>query len=1098
MNRTDLPQLTLEERASLEKRLLAQARPARTAAVSRDDSLRPLTWIQESLWSFQQLLPESPVYNVPQAVRLRGSLDVGALQQAFGALLQRHEALRTRFCTVEGTPMQAPGEASFSLELVELSHLRPSEREQAMQSYLEEQARRPFNLGMDLPVRAGLICLSGREHVLAITLHHIVSDFASLALLHDELGVFYNAFRERESPRLPALPIQFPEWAARQRTLDDRALQDGRLAYWRERLSGVPSGLAFPTDRPRAARRQFRGASRRVHLSGTLTNALKRLASQEGVTLYMLLLAAWQTLLFRYSGQTDIVTGSPVGQRADPECERMIGCLVNTVPLRTDLSGNPSFRELLRPVREVTVGAFANQALPLEGLVATLQTPGTRQDGIGALCPVMFQYLPFASPVPTLEGVEAEWLEVHTGTAKFDLALTLLEGRKGLVGDLEFDTDLFDLETIDRLLSNFTVLLESIVANPETPIEIVPILSEAEREQVVRVWNRTATEYPREATVHRVFEAQAAANPDAVALACGGETLTYGALNQQANQLAWFLVSDGIVRGARAGVCLERSPRAIAALLAILKAGAAYVPLDAEYPPDRLEQMVRDAGISVVLTSSALAHSVPADTKRLLLDREEAAIAREPVVNLPNDGTAADLAYVMFTSGSTGPPKGVAIRHRGVVRLVKGVSYASFNPEEVFLQFAPLCFDASTFEIWGPLLNGARLAVFPPEFESLEQWVRVVEQEGVTTLWLTAGLFHELVEQHLDGLRGVRQLLAGGDVLSVRHVLKALQHLPGCQLINGYGPTENTTFTCCYSFPRDWPGASSAPIGRPIANTRVYILDRHLAPVPIGVTGELCIAGDGLAQGYVNSPELNEVRFVPDPFSYIPGSRLYKTGDQVRFLANGLIEFLGRTDDQVKINGFRIHLNEVERVLQQIQDVREVVVLAETGPSGAKQLLAWVVPGPDLSAAAIRESAAAKLPAFMVPAVFMLIEALPLTANGKIDRKMLPHPSRTVPRTSNVASEPANSVQERLLRIWRTVFERDSITLADNFFDLGGHSLLAARVISRINAAFGCSLSIAALFEAPTIPALEKVLARSRHAPAPSPIGRRARPASAC
>ncbi|MHC1765980.1 MAG: amino acid adenylation domain-containing protein [Verrucomicrobiia bacterium] len=1094
MTSPDLSQLTLEQRALLERRLLARARGATPAPVAKPGSLLPLSWLQESLWFLQQLLPDSPLYNIPQAFLLRGRLELAPLQRAFGALAERHEALRTRFVTVDGTPLQQAGNEPLRVEVTDLAPLQAAERQTQRRRILDEEPKRPFDLAHDLPVRVRLIRLSEDEHVLTVTAHHIVSDWVSLAILQEELGLLYTAFLTGETPRLADVPLQFPEWAARQREFGDRAVRDGCSAYWRDRLSGAPPGLALPTDRPRPTHRLFRGSSRRLQLPSGLSGELKRLAGQEGVTLYNLLLTAWQTLLFRYSGQSDIIVGSPLTLRGDPECERMVGCLLNTVLLRTDLSGNPSFRGLLRHVREVTLAAFANQPMPFEKLDEVLQLPGGSQPGVHPFCPVMFQYLPLPPPAPKLQGLETELLQVHTATAKFDLALTLMESREGLAGDLEFDTELFDAQTIDRLAANFEVLLRNVVANPETPIEILSILTETERDIVVKTWNNTATEFPRDASVHELFQLQAAANPDAIALASGGDTLTYGALNEQANQLARLLVRHGVVPGARVGVCLERPFRSIISLLAILKTGAAYVPLDPQYPRDRLESMLRDADVCLVLTATETANALPAGAKRILLDAEPAALRNEPALNLPRPSSAEDVAYIMYTSGSTGQPKGVAVRHRGIVRLVKGAQYASFDASEVFLHFAPLCFDASTFEIWGPLLNGARLAVYPPEFESLEQFESILAREGVTTLWLTAGLFHEMVEHHLSGLKGIRQLLAGGDVLSVPHVLKFLQRFPDCQLINGYGPTENTTFTCCYRFPPDWPGVSSAPIGRAISNSQVYILDRHMAPVPVGVAGELCIGGDGLAQGYVNGPELNEARFVPDAFNPGAGSKLYRTGDQARFLPDGAIEFLGRTDDQVKMNGFRIHLGEVEAALRQVPGVRDVVVLAEAASHGSKHLLAWVVLNERLSADALRESAAARMPSFMVPAVFIPIDGLPLTPNGKIDRQRLPRPTQAAAHSAPGALAPVSAVQERLLQIWQAVFDRNDLTVADNFFTLGGHSLLATRVVSRINAAFGCHLSVSALFEAPSIPALEKKLAQTQREPVSGPIPRRARP----
>ena len=1081
--------MSLKQRALLEQRLLDHARHTHSPARLATPSPQPLSWAQESLWFFDQLVPNSPLYNIPQAFRLSGPLDRGALQQAFAAVVDRHDALRTRFYAVDGAPMQTARPASFEMGIVDLSHLPAMDRERNWQRLLDEEVKRPFDLTTDLMIRARLFCLADDAHILAISLHHIVSDFASLAILLDEVDTLYEAFLENRPANLPELPLQFADWAARSRERGEAAARGPSMAYCQQSLAGAQLDLKFPTDRPRTGVQTFVGSRRPIYLPPNLTAALRRTASEAGVTLYMLLLAAWQTLLFRYSGQEDIVVGSPMGQRGNPDDERIIGLLLNTVLLRGDLSGNPAFSDLLGRVREVVLGAFAHQELPFEKLVEAVH--GSQQQGRNAACRVIFQYLPAAPPIPKLKGVAAELLETETGTAKFELTLTLMESGGRLTGDLEYNTDLFDSSTIGRMLANFSVLLEGVASDPGQRISSLPVLTAAEKALVLETWNRTTTDYPRDACVHHVFEEQAARCPDATALIFGEQSITYQELDRRANHLARFLRRHGLGPGSRAALCLERSPDMIAGLLAILKIGAAYVPLDPKYPRDRLAFMLRDAGASVVLTSSEFADVQPAGTNLILLDREQEAISLEPHDDLPRRGAAGDLAYIMYTSGSTGQPKGVAIPHRGVVRLVKGARYASFDPSEVFLQFAPICFDASTFEIWGPLLNGARLVLYPVEFESLEQMADILRRHKVTTLWLTSGLFHQVVDQKLDGFETVRQLLAGGDVLSAPHISRFLERLPQCQLINGYGPTENTTFTCCYQFPNRWDATRPAPIGRPVENTQVYLLDRHLAPVPIGAPGELCIGGDGLALRYLNASELTDARFVANPFR--PGGKLYKTGDQARFLADGVIEFLGRTDDQVKINGFRMHLSEVEAALRELPGVREAAVSAEQEPGGSKQLVAWIAPKGEVSVAQLRQQAAVHLPRFMIPAHFILIDALPLTPNGKVDRQRLPRPTESSPLERAPAPQ-TTPAQEQILQIWRTVFERDDISVVDNFFDLGGHSLLATRLVSRLNAAFQTNLSIAALFQAPTIPALEAKLARAREEHPAGPIRRRTDP----
>ncbi|MDQ3172664.1 MAG: amino acid adenylation domain-containing protein, partial [Acidobacteriota bacterium] len=742
---------------------------------------------------------------------------------------------------------------------------------------------------------------------------------------------------------LAELPIQYADFAVWQREWLAGERLEQQLSYWKEQLSGAPPILNLPADHARPAAQSYRGARQPVRLGKEVTERLKGLTQQEGGTLFTTLLAAFQTLLMRYTGQEDTVVGTGIAGRNRAETEHLIGFFVNTLVLRGDLSGNPTFRELLGRVREVTFGAYEHQDVPFEKLVEELQPE--RSLSRTPLFQVMFALQNAPGKALELQGLTLAPLRVEYGTTKFDLTLFVWEEVEGLRAVFEYSTDLFDEATVIRMLGHFEVLLEGIVSNPERRLSELPLLTEAERHQLLVEWNATESEFGRDQTVAEIFEAQVKRTPDAIAVVYEGEQLTYGELNRRANQVAHYLRGRGVRAEVLVGVMMERSLEMVIGLLGILKAGGAYVPLDAAYPQERLAFMLADAAVATLITEAKLVERVPksSEAEMISLDTEWKVIGQESSENLESGAAAENLAYVIYTSGSTGQPKGVAVQHRSIVRLVKETNYVVLTSDQVFLQFAPVSFDASTFELWGCLLNGARLVVFPAGTPSLKELGEVLRRSQVTTLWLTAGLFHQMVDDHLEDLRSVRQLLAGGDVLSVPHVEKALRELTDCRLINGYGPTENTTFTCCHPMATGVQLNGSVPIGRPIANTQVYVLDQYMEPVPIGVAGELHIGGDGLARGYLNRPDLTAERFIPNPFCSEPTARLYKTGDRVRYLADGTLEFLGRFDHQVKVRGYRIELEEIEAVLTAHAAVEQAVVLAREDVVGDKRLVAYIV-----------------------------------------------------------------------------------------------------------------------------------------------------------
>ncbi len=1044
------------------------------APVRRDQDL-PLSFAQQRLWFLQVLDHGSDAYNMPEAIRLSGTLDTVALHQSLNEIVRRHEALRTTFTTVDGQPVQIiTPTLQLELPIVDLTSLPEYQRAEEIERLALAEGKQTFDLSKDPLLRAVLLRLSAQEHVLFLIMHHIVSDDWSMEIFAREIAALYQSFSAGKSSPLPELAIQYADFAAWQRRWLQGEILETQLAYWKTRLSGLTT-LSLPTDRPRPSVQRFAGATQSHELSPALAKALRALSRRANVTLFMTLLAAFKTLLYRYCEQTDIVVGSPVANRNREEIEGLIGFFVNTLVLRTDLSGNPSFNDLLVRVRETAFGAYAHQDLPFEKLVEALQPE--RDLSHNPLFQVAFALQNAGMNTIETEHLTLTPLEFDPGSAKFDLTLFVYEQRAGLKATLEYNIDLFDALTITRMLGHFQALLEGIVAAPESAISALPLLSEAERHQVLVEWNDTGTDYPKDQCIHHLFEAQVAQRPEAIALIFEAQRLTYHELNQRANQLAHYLRTLGVGPDVVVGLYLERSVELIIALLGILKAGGAYLALDPAYPQERLAFMLADAQVPVLLTQWIFAERLPAHSRVIYLTEATDTIALHSTHNLPGGVGPDHLAYVAYTSGSTGQPKGVAVPHRGVVRLVQKTNYVHFSSDEVLLQLAPVAFDASTFEIWGALLNGSRLVVFPAHTPSLDELADALRRYEITTLWLTAGLFHLMVDTYPEALSGLHQLLAGGDVLSPAHVHKARQAMGSGRLINGYGPTENTTFTCCYTVPVEVDGVSTVPIGRPVANTEVYVLDQTLQPVPIGVAGELYIGGAGLARGYLGESELTASKFIPHPFSLASGARLYQTGDRVRYRPDGTLEFLGRLDAQVKIRGFRIELGEIESVLAEHPTVQSTVVVART-EGVMKQIVAYVVPvaEQDSTVSELRSFLQARLPEYMLPSAFVVLEILPLTTNGKIDRQALPAPDWSKLDSGKVFVAPRDQWESQLTLIWEDILGIQGIGVKDNFFELGGHSLLAVRLVTQIKKVFGKSLPLVTLFKASTIEQLANTL----------------------
>lgn len=1033
----------------------------------------PTSFAQQRLWFIDQIEPGNPFYNLPAAVLLKGRLNVVVLELSFKEIVRRHEALRTTFATVDGQPVQVVGEKiNFGLQVLDLQQLAKTEREEKLKQLAAEEASKPFDLTKGPLLRASLLQLDAEEYVLLLTLHHIIFDGWSIGVFLQELAALYEAFSIGKPSPLPELSIQYADFAIWQREwLAGDRLQT-QLNYWKKQLSGAPPLLELPADRPRPPVQTYRGAKESFLIPKTLTAALKKLSRQENATLFMTLLAAFKTLLYRYTGQADIPVGSPIANRNRAEIQGLIGFFVNTLVLRTDLSGDRTFRQLLDRIREVSLEAYAHQDLPFEKLVEELQPD--RNLSYNPLFQVAFVLQTAPVAAESIAGLNLTLLDVENQTAKVDLTLYLEEKQEEISGQFEYSTDLFDAATIRRMAEHFIVLLEGITANPDSQIEELPLLGEKERHQLLVEWNDTHADYSSDRCIHQLFEAQAARTPDAIAVVFEDQKLTYRELNERANQLAHYLQKLGVKPEVLVGICTERSLDTIVGILGILKAGGAYVPLDPAYPRDRLAFTLEDAQISVLLTQQKLLKILPECSAKVIeLDQweEEQNFSEKSRSDFKfNQQNHSKLAYVIYTSGSTGRPKGVAIEHRSAVAFLHWAKEV-FSPEELggVLASTSICFDLSVFELFAPLSWGgtailAENALHLPTLKTAEK---------VTLINTVPSAIAELLR--INGIpETVRTVNLAGEPLP-NTLAQQLYQLPHIQKVfNLYGPSEDTTYS---TFALIEKGAERMPpIGSPIANTQIYLLDRSLNPVPLGVPGELHIGGAGLARGYLNRPELTAQKFIPNPFSNSPDARLYKTGDLARYLPDGNIEYLGRIDSQVKIRGYRIELGEIEETLRQHSAVRDAVAIARDDGSGNKRLVAYVVLNQDKlpSISNLRGYLQEKLPEYMVPAAFVMLESLPLTPNGKVDRKALPAPDRDRPELKEAFAAPSTAIEKILAEIWAQVLGLEQVGIDDNFFELGGDSILSIQVISKANRA-GLKLTPKQLFQHQTIAQLAAI-----------------------
>ncbi|HYX15543.1 MAG TPA: amino acid adenylation domain-containing protein [Nostoc sp.] len=1033
----------------------------------------PLSFAQQRLWFLSQLEPNSSFYNISAAVRLEGQLNVELLQQSFNEIINRHEALRTNFQTIEGQAIAVIHEVmSLILPVLDISELSLNQQEAEVKKQVSQEAQKAFDLKNDLLLRVKLLRLGQEEHIILLTMHHIVSDGWSIDVLVRELATLYQAFCDGQPSPLPELPIQYVDFAAWQRQWLQGEVLKNQTSYWLKQLANAPKVLELPTDYPRPAIQTFRGSTYSFNLSDKLSVALNKFSQQQGSTLFMTLLAAFQTLLWRYTGSEDIVVGSPIANRNRAEIEGLIGFFVNTLVLRTNLVGNPSFEELLKRVREVALGAYAHQDLPFELLVEELQPQ--RDLSHTPLFQVMFVLQNTPISALKLPGLTLSPLESNSHTAKLDLTLYLTETVDGLLGNLEYNTDLFKESSIQRMVAHLQTLLEGIVANSKQRLSELPILTKFERHQLLIEWNDTEEEYPQHQCIHQLFEAQVEKTPDAVAVVFEKEQLTYQELNSRANQLGHHLRSLGVKSEVLVGICVERSLSMVIGLLAILKAGGAYIPLDPSYPQERLAFVLEDAQVSVLLTQASLVETMPQHKAQVVcFDTHWHNIAQQSKENLLSELTTDNLAYVIYTSGSTGKPKGVQIPHTALSNFLYSMRQTpGLTHEDTLLAVTTYSFDIAALELFLPIIVGGCLVIVSREVASDgTQLSAKLTDSKATVMQATPATWQLLLAAGWDANKQLK-ILCGGEALPGQ---LANQLLHRCaSLWNMYGPTETTIWSAASQVEN---GSTIVPISGAIANTQLYILDQYRQLVPVGVAGELHIGGDGLARGYFNLPDLTAEKFIPNPFS-TKATRLYKTGDLARYLPNGEIEYIGRIDQQVKVRGFRIELGEIEAVISQHPKVRETIAVVHNDLRDSQIIVAYLVPQIEqtLAISELRSFLESKLPSYMIPGAFVILEVLPLTPNGKVDRKALPALDTIRPEFEETFVAPRTLVEKQLAIIWMQVLGLEKIGINDNFFELGGHSLLATQITSRINKIFDVDLPLRQFFEFPSIVKIAKII----------------------
>jgi len=1034
----------------------------------------PLSFAQQRLWFLQEMNPQSPAYNMPVASRLLGKLDVKALKHALDEIVQRHEVLRTTFQMVDAQPMQVISpRGALALPLLDLTHLPQTAREAEAHRLALENLNQPFDLVNGPLLRAGLLRMSVEDHVLLLTMHHIVSDGWSISILVNELAALYNSFSHGVPSTLPNLPIQYADYAQWQRSWLTGKVFEVQLDYWKKQLEGAPPILEVPTDRPRPSIQSFRGSLEHFTVAEDVVRGLRELCREEGATMFMVLLAAFQTLLHRYARQDVIVVGTPIAGRNRQELEGLIGFFINTLVMRADFRDDLSFRQLLAHVKETALGAYAHQEFPFDKLVEELQPQ--RDLSHMPIIQAMFALQNTPDESIELPGLAIKPVNIESGTARFDLSLNVWETDAALRGHLSYRTDLFDAATIKRMLAHFRTLLESIVNHPDERVSALSLLPEDERRQLLHDWNPSAPSFPQDVSLHCLFEAQVERTPRAIALTFENEQMTYEELNRRANQLAHRLRALGVGPEVLVGLCVERGIELVIGILGILKAGGAYVPLDPSYPRERLQFMIEDAKLVVILTREELSATDYTDQ---------------------NHGSNPDLirgfdprhpCYVIYTSGSTGKPKGVMVTHRNVARLLAAThDWFNFDEHDTWTLFHSYAFDFSVWELWGALLSGGKLVLVPYWVSrSPEDFYALLVRERVTVLNQTPSAFRQLsrIDAAQDSAEplSLRAVIFGGEALEPASLRSWMERHGDVQprLINMYGITETTVHVSYRPLTlSDANTLTGSVIGEPIPDLQLYLLDKNLEPVPLGVGGEMYVGGDGLARGYLNRADLTAERFIPDPFSGRPGARFYRTGDLARRLGNGDIEYLGRADEQVKVRGFRIEPGEIETALLTYTSLRAAVIVARADTGGDQRLCAYVVARRrgELRIDELRAYLKERLPEHMIPAVFVELEEIPLTAHGKLDKRRLPEPGGERPEFEKRYEAARNGVEAMLSELWRDVLGVEHVGIHDDFFDLGGDSIKGVIFIDRLQERLGEIVHVVNIFNAPTIASFAKYL----------------------
>ena len=1054
------------------------AKPAVATGQPRPEGERlPLSLSQQRLWILDRLDPGQSKYNVPLAMHLRGRLHRESLRQTLTEIVRRHEVLRTAYPEMDGEPAAVVRpNRDVAASCIDLTSIPEATRWSAVEKWIEQEAWRPFDLAVGPLFRCFLFHLDAEHEVLLLVFHHIIFDGWSTGVLRRELRQIYEAYTSGRPSPLPELPVQYVDIAASQRKEWSQTARAQELRYWKEKLAGVQV-LDLPTDHPRPAMASHAGATQDFYLPADLVSQLKMLARRLEVTLFMLLLAAWKVLLSRYSGQRDLVVGSPVAGRPTLETNQLIGFFVNTLTFRTDLSGVDHFLEVVRRVRQTVVGAFAHQGVPFEKVVEHVSGP--RDASRHPLFQVMFALQNLPNQSLRLQDVTVEPVVIKSSHAKFDLSMLIAERGDQLKCWLEYDTSLFDASTIERITSHFQQLLEGLAADPNQRIDELPLLSDEERRQLLVEWNDTAADYPRDQCIHQLFEAQAARTPKAVAVVFEDRQLTYAELNARANQLAHHLRELGVGPEVRVGLCVERSLEMVVGLLGILKAGGAYVPLDPDYPAERLAFMLEDTQAPVLLTQQALLERLPAHHAHVVgLDADWNQIDQKPDGNLPVQTNVGNLAYVIYTSGSTGQPKGVAVHHGGLVASTVSRSTRYEQWPESFILLPGIAFDAALATVFWTLTKSGAL-IIPTEdvANDIEALGTLVDRHRVTNWLSTTSQYAALLQHGTGKLDSLRTVVVGGEELPASLIARHRDRLPHAELFNEYGATEGCIWSAVFDC-RTSSAVHQVPIGRAIANTQLYVLDHRQQPVPVNVAGELHIGGAGLARGYLDRPELTAEKFIPNPFHDVPGSRLYRTGDLCRWLPDGNLEFLGRLDHQVKLRGFRIELGEIEAALNEHPSVARSVAMLRQDTPDDKRLVAYYVTAVNggVPAAELGPYLRSRLPEYMVPSAIIALNEFPLTGNGKIDRGALPALGDLRPELERTYVAPRNATESLVAEIWANVFRLERVGIHDNFFDLGGHSLLATHLTSRLNQRLQLNIPLRTVFESPTIALTSQVI----------------------